>query len=364
MVGVTAYCVFSGWDIALSGSDHDSGDAGRDPRRSTGFEHAQPLARGDRRPGTRAGRVARPELPDVVRRRRGPHSLRASHWSPDLQGQGVGPLGRAAIWVVTAVIGTLATTLVAQFATAPFATYHFQTVQPFGLVGNALTLPLVSLAVMPAAVLGILPSPCPRSAGLVLMGLAVRGMLTISTWIAGFDRAVYVVPAFGPAPWRPWRSASSRSPCRHRACGGLGSCHGRGGGPGRRPGAAGPLHRPGGRGRRDPLPPMRLATLGKPPPFVLEQWLKADGDGRKAGAVTALPDARCDRLGCTARTTTDACLPSSPTNGRFPRTVPVRHPHHPAGGANDCAAKLVLDRAFLVATGRRRSGFPRRESHS
>ena len=67
-----------------------------------------------------------------------------------------GWLGRAVSLAAAAVIGTLATTLVAQIATAPFATYHFQTIQPFGIVGNALTLPLVSIAVMPCAVLGIL----------------------------------------------------------------------------------------------------------------------------------------------------------------------------------------------------------------
>ena len=67
-----------------------------------------------------------------------------------------------------------------------------------GLVGNALTLPLVSLAVMPSAVLGILAYPFALDQPVWwAMGLAVRGMLTISTWIAGFGNAVVVVPAFG-----------------------------------------------------------------------------------------------------------------------------------------------------------------------
>ncbi len=43
---------------------------------------------------------------------------------------GAGPLGRAIGASARIVVGTLTTTLVAQIATAPFATYHFQTIQP------------------------------------------------------------------------------------------------------------------------------------------------------------------------------------------------------------------------------------------
>ena len=56
-------------------------------------------------------------------------------------------------------VGLATTTLVASIATAPFAAYHFQTLNPLGLVGNALALPLVSLVVMPSAVLGVLAYP-------------------------------------------------------------------------------------------------------------------------------------------------------------------------------------------------------------
>ncbi len=49
-------------------------------------------------------------------------------------------------------------------------------------------------------------------------------------------------------------------------------------------------------------PDGRLAALGRPSGFVLEQWLKADGDGRRPGALAAASGGgRCDRLGCTAR---------------------------------------------------------------
>ena len=53
--------------------------------------------------------------------------------------------------------------------------------------------------VMPAAVLGILAHPFALDRPVWwAMGLAVRGMLDISAWIEGFDRATVVLPAFGP----------------------------------------------------------------------------------------------------------------------------------------------------------------------
>ena len=57
------------------------------------------------------------------------------------------------------MLGLLTTTLVASIATAPYAAYHFQSLNPYGLIANALALPLVSLVVMPSAVLGVLAYP-------------------------------------------------------------------------------------------------------------------------------------------------------------------------------------------------------------
>ncbi len=355
MAGVTAYCVFSGWDIAAERAlimtlvmlGAILVDRPALSMRNLALAALIALARepdGLLGPsfqmsfGAVAGLIACAPLVGAV----------------TLRGQGAGPLGRAALWIATAIIGTLATTLIAQFATAPFATYHFQTVQPFGLVGNALTLPLVSLAVMPAAVLGILAYPFALDQPVWwLMGLAVRGMLTISTWIAGFDRATYVIPAYGPgalAAMALGLVTLTLPVSRLRWLGLL-------------PMAAGValaasatrpdlyIDREGG-GVAIRAPDGRLATLGKPPPFVLEQWLKADGDGRRAGIVTPLPTARCDRLGCTAP------LP----NGRVLALVTdkraldedctradilITRRDAPPG----CAAKFVLDRSFLIAHG-------------
>jgi competence protein ComEC len=355
MVGVTAYCIFSGWDIAAERSlimtlvmlGATLVDRPALSMRNLALAAIIALARepeGVLGPsfqmsfGAVAGLIACAPLI-------GGHALRRD---------GAGRLVRALALVFATIVGTLATTLVAQVATAPFATYHFQTVQPFGVVGNALTLPLVSLAVMPAAVLGILAYPFALDQPVWwAMGLAVRGMLTISTWIAGFGHATFVVPAFGagalallaaalvtltlPASSLRWIGLApallgiglATRPMRHDIY------------VDREGGGAAVRDRSG-----------KLATLGHPPAFVLEQWLKADGDGRKAGAVGAHPEARCDRLGCTVETTDGRKVAFTSDKRALPEDcaradILITQRDAPM----DCAAPLILDRRFLRAHG-------------
>ncbi|NEU11680.1 ComEC family competence protein [Methylobacterium sp. BTF04] len=355
MVGVTAYCVFSGWDIAAE--------------RSLIMTLIMLGAILVDRPALSMRNLA---LAALIALAREPEGLLGPSFQMSFgavagliacasylggrftRDENPGRIGRAVSVMVAAVVGTLATTLVAQIATAPFATYHFQTVQPFGIVGNALTLPLVSLAVMPAAVLGILAYPFALDQPVWwLMGLAVRGMLTISTWIAGFGRATVVIPAFGPGALSLLAMALiilTLPVSRLRWIGLL-------------PGLAGfalaaaPMRydiyvdREGaGAAIRDRSG--RLATLGRPPNFVLEQWLKADGDGRKAGDVTVAEGARCDRLGC-AMTLGDGRKVALVTDKRAlaedcaRANILVTRRDVPPG----CAASLVIDRTFLAAHG-------------
>jgi competence protein ComEC len=44
----------------------------------------------------------------------------------------------------------------------------------------------------------------------------------------------------------------------------------------------------------------RLVLLGRAPAFVVEQWLRADGDGRQADDPTLRAGVRCDPVGCVA----------------------------------------------------------------
>ncbi|MGU3330471.1 ComEC/Rec2 family competence protein [Methylobacterium mesophilicum] len=357
MLGVTAYCAFSGWDIAAERSlimtlimlgailvDRPALSMrnlalaalialAREPEGLLGPSFQMSF-------GAVAGLIACARLIDGRLFRR----------------PGAGRIERLVGTGLSAVIGTLATTLVAQVATAPFATYHFQTVQPFGLIGNALTLPLVSLVVMPAAVIGVLACPFALDRPIWwLMGQAVGGMLAISEWIAGFDRAVLVVPAFGtgalallaaglllatlPVSRLRWLALPP-------ALLGLGL-------------AAVPerfdlyVDRQGG-GAAVRGPDGVLSALGNPSAFVMEQWLKADGDGRSAKAVIQAGSAvgRCDRLGCTARLPDGRAVALVRDRRAFPEdcaraAVLISRLAAPP----TCTGPLVIDRRVLAARG-------------
>lgn len=355
MVGVTAYCVFSGWDIAAERSlimtlvmlGAILVDRPALSMRNLAIAALLALAR---EPDGLLGPSFQMSFGAVA----GLIACAPLITGRALRRDGAGLLHRIFALAITAVVGTLATTLVAQIATAPFATYHFQTVQPFGLVGNALTLPLVSLAVMPSAVLGILAYPFALDQPVWwAMGLAVRGMLSISTWIAGFGNAVVVVPAFGsgalgclaaalivltlPASSLRWLGLIPAA--IGIACAAL---------PDRydvyidREGTGAAVRERSG----------RLFILGRPPPFVLAQWLKADGDDRGVQDVVGVEGARCDRLGCTL-TTRDGHILAWTTDKRAlgedcaRAAILITRQSAPAG----CAASIIVDRDFLKSHG-------------
>ena len=94
------------------------------------------------------------------------------------------------------VAGVLFTTLLAGFATAPYAAFHFGRFVDFGLVANLLAVPLASLWVMPWAVLAFLLMPFGLE-GLALapMGLGVDGVIAVARMVAGWPGAVSLVPA-------------------------------------------------------------------------------------------------------------------------------------------------------------------------
>ena len=185
-------------------------------------------------------------------------------------------------------VGLVTTTMVASIATAPFAAYHFQTLNPYGLVGNALALPLVSLVVMPAAVLGVVAYPFGLDGPVwQVMGVAVSRCSTSPPGSVAFGGSTVVIPALGSgalallslallvatiaglrrcAAWRSCRRslglAFAARPARYDIFvdrDGLGAA----------------IRNAAG----------RLALVGKPSDFVVEQWLRADGDraGRRSG---------------------------------------------------------------------------------
>ncbi|GJE43510.1 ComEC/Rec2 family competence protein [Methylobacterium soli] len=349
MVGVTAYCAFSGWDIAAE--------------RSLIMTLIMLGAILVDRPALSMRNLALAALIALAREPEGllgpsfqmsfgavAGLIACARWLNGrfFRREGTGWLARNIGLALSAVFGTLLTTLVAQIATAPFATFHFQTIQPFGLIGNALTLPLVSLAVMPSAVIGILAYPFALDLPIWwTMGLAVRGMLMISTWISGFGQATLVVPAFGAGAMMLLATGLLLatlpvSRLRWLAVGpailGVGFA------------AASErydiyIDRDGnGAAVRDRSG--RLVALGKPPAFVLEQWLKADGDPRKPADLAG--GASCDRLGCTVEAFDGRKIAWVKDKRAFPEDCARADLlMTPRFAPQPCAAALVIDRAYL-----------------
>ncbi|NNM72523.1 ComEC/Rec2 family competence protein [Enterovirga aerilata] len=269
-------------------------------------------------------------------------------------GEGTDPVGRALAWAGTLAVATVATTLVATLATAPFSGFHFQNLQPYGLLGNAATLPLVSFVVMPCAVLGTLLYPFGLDRPVwEAMGLGVRAVLALSEWVASLGGSTVTVPAFGEgalvllvvallcatlfgtglrwlalAPAAFGLLAAWNAPRQDVYVARDGS------------GAA-------IRGRDG-----RLVVVGRIPPFTAEQWLKADGDPRRGTDPGIRAGARCDPIGCTVplpdgrvvsyledrRGFAEDCRRAAIVLSRL--TAP-----------KDCAAALVIDRVFLAGHG-------------
>ncbi|KRA48827.1 ComEC/Rec2 family competence protein [Devosia sp. Root635] len=90
----------------------------------------------------------------------------------------------ATIWA------TALTSLIAGTATLLFSAYHFQQTAPLGVLGNVLVLPVVSLVIMPFAVLSVLAMPFGVEAPFVMaMGWGidrmVDGAALVAFWSAG-----------------------------------------------------------------------------------------------------------------------------------------------------------------------------------
>jgi competence protein ComEC len=205
------------------------------------------------------------------------------------------------IWL--AIAASLATTVVASIATAPFAAYHFQRLNPYGLIGNALAVPFVSLVVMPAAVAGSLLLPFGLDGPVwQLMGLGSGRVLDVARYVADFQGSVRGLRAFGEGALLLMSAgfivlALIRSPIRH--VGGVLMLAGMM--LAMRPDAADVFVDREGRHAMVRGADGRLILVGRSVNrFTTERWLQADGDLRKAADPSVRTGARCDRLGCVA----------------------------------------------------------------
>ncbi|MDA0366960.1 MAG: ComEC/Rec2 family competence protein [Proteobacteria bacterium] len=106
-------------------------------------------------------------------------------------------------WIDRALLylaGVSFTTIIAGFATMPFAAYHFNQIALYGLAANALAVPITALWIMPAALVAYLLMPLGlEGLALVPMGWGIDAVRSIAHTVAGWPGATLSVPS-GP-PW-------------------------------------------------------------------------------------------------------------------------------------------------------------------
>ena len=103
-----------------------------------------------------------------------------------------GWFGRAFLYVA----GVAATTLVAGFATAPFAIYHFNRFAAYSLAANLLAIPLTGAVMMPAiAAAYVLLVFGLAEPAFAVLGWGIEAMLWVARTVAAWPGAVLLVPA-------------------------------------------------------------------------------------------------------------------------------------------------------------------------
>ncbi len=91
----------------------------------------------------------------------------------------------------TTVFATAMTSFIAGTATLLFSAYHFQQTAPLGVIGNVLVLPVVSLVIMPFAVLSVLAMPFGIEAPFVtIMGWGIDRMVDGGAVVAGWSQGL------------------------------------------------------------------------------------------------------------------------------------------------------------------------------
>ncbi|WP_308446166.1 ComEC/Rec2 family competence protein [Roseovarius pelagicus] len=96
-------------------------------------------------------------------------------------------------------MAVVVSSMVAGLATAPFAAAHFNQFAHYGLLANLLSVPLMGVVVMPAAVLAACLLPLGLEwIGLWIMGLGLEWILGVAHFVSGLDGARGTVVSPGP----------------------------------------------------------------------------------------------------------------------------------------------------------------------
>ncbi len=215
------------------------------------------------------------------------------------------PFGaRVALWGGREIVALLVASLVAGAATTLFAAYHFHRLAPYGVIANLLAMPVVSVWVMPAGLLGLIAIPFGLDRPVWwLMGEGIDWMITVALWVAALPGAVGRVAAFGIVPLLIGTAGLVvicllRSPLRWSGAALVAICVL----------LAWKAPRPdvlisadaGMVGVRDASGGLRVLSSRRDE-FVLKEWLAADGDARSPKDPTLSEGTRCDSNGCVSR---------------------------------------------------------------
>src|SRR6202021_3364828 len=108
---------------------------------------------------------------------------------------------KVALWGGREIMTLALASLVAGFATTPYAAFHFHRVTPYGLLANLAAMPVVSAVVMPAGMLGLVAMPFGFDGFFWwLMGLGIDWMIVVTEWVAALPGAIGRLAAFGIGP--------------------------------------------------------------------------------------------------------------------------------------------------------------------
>src|SRR5450432_132247 len=108
---------------------------------------------------------------------------------------------RVALWGGREIMTLALASLVAGFATTPYAAFHFHRVTPYGVLANLAAMPVVSALVMPAGMLGLVAMPFGFDGVFWwLMGVGIDWMIAVTQWVAALPGAIGRMAAFGTGP--------------------------------------------------------------------------------------------------------------------------------------------------------------------
>jgi len=107
-------------------------------------------------------------------------------------------VARTALWGGREIAMLALASIVAGFATMPYAAFHFHRVTPYGVIANLAAMPVVSGIVMPAGLLGLAAIPFGLDGVFWrIMELGIGWMIAVSQWVAALPGAVGRTYAFG-----------------------------------------------------------------------------------------------------------------------------------------------------------------------